>query len=101
MRTRAASPFKATASGAPIRLARIPIHTVPKGPVPMHADRMPMARPRMWGCAPRSTIALCMVAKPDSARPIANSRPTDSPNHGEAVNPRSSSAASIEPPANT
>ena len=62
----------ANARGAPSVPASAPIASVPRGCVPMHADRMPIAPPRACAGAESSASVLCIAPKPDSAIPIAN-----------------------------
>jgi len=65
MASSAIVPFRAMAPATPMPPARKPIQRDPVGWVPMQAERMPMARPRLASGAESSTRVLCIAANPD------------------------------------
>jgi hypothetical protein len=73
MASSAIVPFRAMAPATPMPPARKPIQRDPVGWVPMQAERMPMARPRLASGAESSTRVLCIAANPDSQAPISTS----------------------------
>jgi len=79
-----------------MRLARNPSHRLPSGWVPMQADRIPMTRPCARSGAVRRTMALCIVAKPESVAPMASWSASDRPYQGDSEKARSRSAPASE-----